>query len=331
VAAAVLTGCGANLKQSPFDPHGDVIRMQMSLLKMSLWFAIAIGAFVTVALLYVVFRFRQKPGQENVVPKQIHGSTVLEITWTLIPIIILAIVAVPTVRTAFATKSSKDPKALQVKVVGNQWWWGFEYPEYGIVTANELVIPVGKDVAATLVSNDVIHSFWIPKLAGKMDVIPGRENHMWFNAEDADLYWGQCAEFCGASHANMRFRVRAVSQQEFDAWVKDRQAGAKTPTDPDALAGMELFMGKIPGHASCYVCHTVDGTKAKGTVGPNLSNIGSRPTIGAGLIDNDPEGNALRAWVRNAPSIKPGIVMPAHPNLTDQELNQVVKYLQSLK
>jgi cytochrome c oxidase subunit II len=328
--AAVLSGCSTTLKQSPFDPHGEVIRMQLDLLKLSLWFAIGIGLFIAAALLFVVFRFRQKPGTTGI-PRQIHGSTVLEITWTLIPIIILTIVTVPTVRTAFAIKASKDPEALQVRVVGNQWWWAFEYPGYGIVTANELVIPVGKDVSASLESNDVIHSFWIPKLAGKMDVIPGRTNHMWFNAEDAGLYYGQCAEFCGASHANMRFRVKAVTQQEFEAWVAERKAGAKTPTDPEALAGMELFMGKTPSKANCIVCHTVDGTKAQGKVGPNLSNIGSRATVGAGILENDVAGKALHDWVRNAPSLKPGIVMPPHPNLSDQELDQVVKYLQSLK
>ncbi|HYG59953.1 MAG TPA: cytochrome c oxidase subunit II, partial [Symbiobacteriaceae bacterium] len=144
LAGAALAGCSKQLPQSPFDAQGDVVQMQMDVLKLSLWFAIGIGAVVTLALLFVVFRYRQK-GTEKKVPEQVHGSTKLEIAWTLIPIIILAIVAVPTVKTAFATRASKDPNALNVRVVAHQWWFEFEYPDHKVVTANELYIPVGKD------------------------------------------------------------------------------------------------------------------------------------------------------------------------------------------
>jgi cytochrome c oxidase subunit 2 len=325
---AALSGCSSQLKQTPFDPAGKVAAMQLDLLKLSLWFAIGIGTFVTLALLFVVFRFRDK-GTERAVPKQIHGSTPLEITWTVIPIIILAIVAVPTVKTAFATKATQNPNDLQVKVVGHQWWWEFQYPQLGITTANELYIPAHKDVQITLVSDDVIHSFWVPKLAGKTDVIPGRTNHMWFIADKEDEFYGQCAEFCGTSHANMRFRVVSVSQDKFDAWVKDRQAGAKTPTDPQAQAGMALVMGAEPTKANCIACHTIDGTKAQGKVGPNLSNIGARDIIAAGTLDNT-EAN-LKKWIRDPQSVKPGAKMVAHPNLSDQELAAIVAYLESLK
>lgn len=326
----LLSGCSAALKQTPFDPAGDVIRMQLDLLKLSLWFSLGIGTVVTVALLYVVFRYRMKPGDKAGVPKQIHGNTVLEITWTLIPILILAIVGVPTVRASFATAATKDPNALQVKVIGHQWWFEFQYPEYGIVTANELYIPVGKDVSLTLESADVIHSFWIPKLAGKMDVIPGRTNHMWFNAEREELFYGQCVEFCGTSHANMRLRVNAVSQAEFDQWIATHKQGAPTPTDPDAQAGMALFMGTTDKKkANCITCHTIDGTKAQAKVGPNLTNIGARHSIGAGVLDNTDA--YLKQWIRNPQSVKPGVTMPAHPNMTEPELDQLVKYLRSLK
>jgi cytochrome c oxidase subunit II len=330
-AAAVLTGCGT-LPQNPFDAAGTVSKMQMDLLTLSLWFAIGIGTFVTLALLFVVFRYRMKPNANlKAVPKQIHGSTTLEIAWTLIPIIILAIVAVPTVQVAFATKESKDPNALQVKVIGHQWWFEFEYPEHGVVTANELVIPVGKDVAATITSADVIHSFWIPKLAGKMDLIPGRLNHMWFNAERTELFYGQCAEFCGTEHAKMRFRVKAVSQEEFDKWIAARKVNPPVPTDEKAKLGYDLVMGATPAKANCIACHTINGTKAQGKVGPNLTNIGERATIGAGLVDNDPEGKALSEWVRDPRTIKAGVTMPPHPNLEAHELDAIVTYLQSLK
>lgn len=327
--AAALSGCGKELPQSPFDAQGDVVAMQMDVLKLSLWFAIGIGVFVTLALLFVVFRYRQK-GTEKKVPEQVHGNHFLEVAWTLIPIVILVIVGIPTVRTAFATKASNDPNALNIKVIGHQWWFEFQYEGSKVVTANEMWIPVGKDVNITLESADVIHSFWIPKLAGKMDIIPGRVNKMWLNAKAADEYYGQCAEFCGTSHANMRFRVKAVPQAEYDAWIAARQQPAKEPTDPDAVAGMRLFMGETAkSKANCIICHTIDGTKAQGKVGPNLTNIGARTTIAAGVLENT-EAN-LKKWIREPQSIKPGTSMSPHPNMDEQELNQLVKYLQGLK
>ncbi|MDF2628873.1 MAG: cytochrome c oxidase subunit [Symbiobacteriaceae bacterium] len=331
LVGTVLTGCAkaSELPQSPFDTAGPVARAQTDLMTLSLWFAGGIGLFVTVALLFVVFRYRDKKGNDKSVPKQIQGNHKLEIAWTLIPIIILGIVGVPTVQTAFATRATQDPNDLHVIVTGHQWWWEFEYPQLGIVTANELYIPTDKDVQITLKSADVIHSFWVPKLAGKMDVIPGRENHMFFNAEREEEFFGQCAEFCGTSHANMKFRVQSLTQDKFDAWVKARQAGAATPTDPDALAGMNLFMGANKSKANCIVCHTIDGTNAKAKVGPNLTNVGARSTIGAGLVENTKEH--LMQWIRNPQSLKPGNKMAAHPNLTEQELEQIVKYLQGLK
>ncbi|HWI53256.1 MAG TPA: cytochrome c oxidase subunit II [Symbiobacteriaceae bacterium] len=327
--SAALTGCAKALPQSPFDAAGKVARMQMDLLKLSLWFAIGIGAFVTIALLFVVFRFRAKGTEEKAIPRQIHGNHLLEVAWTIIPIVILAIVGVPTVKTAFATRATQNPNDLQVRVIGHQWWWEFQYPQLGITTANELYIPVGKDVQITLESADVIHSFWTPKLAGKMDVIPGRVNHMYFDAEREEEYYGQCAELCGTSHANMKFRVQALAQAKFDAWVAERKAGAKTPTDEQALAGMDLFMGKTPSKANCITCHTIDGTKAQAKVGPNLSNVGARSMIAAGVLENTEEH--LKQWIRNPQSVKPGAKMVAHPNLSDQELEAIVKYLQSLK
>ncbi|HYF79619.1 MAG TPA: cytochrome c oxidase subunit II [Symbiobacteriaceae bacterium] len=332
LTGAALTGCAkaSELPQSPFDTAGPVARAQTDLLTLSLWFSLGIGAFVTLALLFVVFRYRDKGNaNDKSVPKQIHGNHKLEIAWTLIPIIILGIVGVPTVQTAFATKATQDPNDLHVIAIGHQWWWEFQYPQLGITTANELYIPVDKDVQITLESADVIHSFWVPKLAGKMDVIPGRKNHMQFKAERIEEFYGQCAEFCGTSHANMKFRVQAISQADFAAWTTARKAGAATPTDPDAIAGMNLFMGATTSKANCIICHTVDGTKAQGKVGPNLTNVGARTTIAAGLIENTEEH--LKQWIRNPQSLKPGNKMAAHPNLSDQELEQIVKYLQGLK
>ncbi len=297
--------------------------MQLDLLQLSMYFAIGIGAAVSLLLIFVVWKFRERPGQKNN-PEQIHGSTKLEIAWTLIPIVILTILAVPTVKTAFGTYVAPADVDMTVKATGNQWWFAFEYPGEKITTANEMVIPVGKKIKLEIESKDVIHSFWIPKLAGKTDMIPNRTNEMWIQADEAGMYYGQCAEYCGTQHAKMRFRVKAVSEAEWQQWVKDRQAGAKAPTDPLAVKGKEILEKQ-----ACIGCHTIDGTAAKGTVGPNLSNIGSRPTIAAGIIDNTTEN--LKAWVKNSQTIKPGNKMPAFTSLKDEDLDAIVAYLQSLK
>jgi len=326
-AGILLTGCQEQLPLSLLDPQGPVARMQSGLLQLSLYVAIGIGLFVSIALLYVVFRFRAR-GDLSHVPKQIQGNTALEIIWTLIPVIILAFVAVPTVRAAFATDKPPAEAKEVIRAIGHQWWFAFEYPNAGFTTASEMVIPVGEPILVELTSNDVIHSFWVPKLAGKMDAMPGRVNRMWLLAEEEGIYYGQCAEFCGTNHAEMRFRVLAVSREEYDAWIRERQAGAKEPTDPVALAGKALFEGE-GNRTACFTCHTIDGsTKATGTVGPNLSNIGARATI-ASALENNAEN--LRAWILDPQSIKPEVNMTGHPNLTEEELEALITYLQSLK
>lgn len=329
----------------------------------SLYIAGGIGFVVSLLLVIVVLRFRAKPGQTEV-PKQIHGSTKLEILWTAIPIAILVSVAIPTVKTAFATFGRVENPDMTIRVVGHQWWFEFQYPDQKVTTANELVIPVGKKVDIELISDDVIHSFWVPKLAGKTDVIPNRLNHMWFQADETGLYYGQCAEYCGDSHAKMRFRVKVVSNEEYVAWMDTRlaqQKGLPESTDPDIAAGRALFEGKtitgvskvtgkpIP-KVNCATCHSIDGTTAKGKTAPNLSNLGARHTVGGGILENyignEPKDLAgagpavdtnlqaenLKKWIRNPAEFKPGTIMPAHgeEKLTDKELGQVVKFLQSL-
>lgn len=325
LAGGLMAGC-STLPQSPLDPKGPVAQTQTGLLMYTLWIALGIGVFVTAALLFVVFKFRARPGQAAV-PKQIHGNHTLEIIWTIIPILILVSVAFPTVEAAFSTSTPPDG-SLMVKAYGNQWWFGFEYPEEGIITANELRIPVGKPVKLELTSRDVIHSFWVPKLAGKTDMIPNRVNTMWMQADEPGEYLGQCAEFCGEQHAKMRFRVLAMEQADYDAWVKERQAMSQGPADLDPVAahGRELFEGNGGG---CFACHSIDGTKAQGTVGPNLTDVGQRSTIAAGIMENNYEN--LKAWVKSPSDFKPGTSMPSHARLSEQDLDAVVKYLQSLK
>jgi cytochrome c oxidase subunit 2 len=313
--------------------------MQLDLLNLTLWLALGIGIIVSGVLIYVVLRFRMKPGDEKSVPKQIEGNHRLEIVWTIIPIVILAVVAVPTVKAAFETHvpaaSYGDP--MTITATGHQWWFEFEYAglknearaDGRVVTANELWIPVGKPVIVKLTSDDVIHSFWVPKLAGKVDMIPGRTNQMWLKADEAGIYYGQCAEYCGSAHANMRFRVIAVSQSDYDKWIAHRQTAVAAPTDAQAIGGKALFEGEKGNNSYCFKCHAIDGSaKANGATAPNLSNIGSRTTLGAGIIPNTDEN--LRKWIKDPTSIKPGVKMPRHPGLTNEELDQIVAYLRSL-
>lgn len=325
--ATALAGCW-RLPQSWSDPRGPVAREQLDLFNLSLYFALALGGLVSGVLLYILLKFRHREGEKREA-LQIHGNARLEMAWTLLPILILVIVSIPTVRLAFRAHTPDRPAEVKVRAIGAQWFFNFEYPELGITTSNELVIPTGKNVDLRVTSRDVIHSFWIPKLAGKFDMIPARENIMWVRADEPGMYFGHCAEFCGTAHAQMRFRVKAVTPEEFAAWVAARKKGAKVPTDPTALAGKALFEGAVKGRVTCFACHAVEGTVAKANIGPNLTNIGERSTLGAGLIPNTDEH--LRQWIRDPQAIKPGARMPAHQHLTEEELTQIVTYLRSLK
>lgn len=312
-----------NIPQSVFAPAGPVADTQLSLLSLTMWIAIGIFIVVGTVLLYAVIRFRSRPGDS--IPKQIEGNTKLEVVWTIVPVILLTIIAVPTVRDAFyVDQPPESADALQVTVVGYQWWWGFEYPDQQIVTANEMRIPAGQPVQLTLESNDVIHSFWVPRLAGKVDVVPGRYNTMWLQADEPGIYYGQCAEFCGTSHANMRFRVIALEQSEWDDWVSDRQSVETFVAESDLVAeGERIFMS-----TACVSCHTIDGTSAQGNVGPDLTDFSSRTTLAAGMMDNTPENVA--AWLTDPPAVKPGSLMPAL-GLQQNEVEALTAFLGSLQ
>lgn len=325
-AVLLLGGCtkASDLPQTPFDPKGPVAREQLQLLNLSMYFAIGIGVVVSALLLFVIFKFRARPETAKTIPAQIHGNTKLEIIWTLIPIVILIIVGVPTVQAAFYVWTPPANPDVNIQAVGHQWWFEFQYPGEKFVTANEMYIPVGKPVKIGLTSADVIHSFSIPKLAGRMDMIPNRQNELWLQADEEGTYYAQCTELCGVSHAYMQFRVVALSPEKYAAWVKERQAGAKEPTDPLAVKGKEVMTKQ-----DCIACHSIDGTALKAKVGPNLTNVGARQTIAAGMYPN--EDSYLKQWIRDPQSLKPGVTMPAHAKLTDDELTAIVAYLRSLK
>ncbi len=287
----------------------------------------AIFAVVCTLIVIALVRFRRRPGDDASEPPQIYGSDQVEVAWTVIPILIVIVLALTTARTVFEVQGrERPPGALEVTAIGRQWWWEFRYPAYGIVTANELHVPVS-DAAhpaptfLRLESADVAHSFWVPRLAGKTDLIPNRVNETWIEPLRVGLYEGQCAEYCGTQHAKMLLRVYVHTREDFDRWVSaQRESGAASP---GAVEGRRVFES-----TACLNCHTVRGTVGNGLYGPDLTHLMSRETIAAGAVPNTPE--SLRAWVRDPNALKPGALMPAM-QLDDRKLDALVSYLLTLK
>ena len=284
------------------------------------WVAIGIALVVGLALAWILVRFRDRPGVSRV-PAQTRGHTLLEISWTIAPALVLLAIAIPTIQVIFRTQAAPPRDALEITVYGHQWWWEFRYPALQVVTANELHVPAGRPVALTLQGPDVIHSFWVPRLGGKRDVIPGRLNRLTFTAETPGEYRGQCAEFCGVSHANMGMRVIVDAPDAFARWV----AAQKTElAEPAGLAaeGKAIFAGR-----ACVGCHTIRGVSS-GALGPDLTTFGSRHTLAAGLLPISVDNVA--AWLKNPPALKPDAKMPAL-GLTDEQARAVATYLIGLK
>ena len=316
-----LAGCGGSFPQTTLAPKSDFSAAVDALFTSIFWWAVVVFVIVEGLLLFAIVRYRARPGGPE--PKPLHGHTALEIGWTLAPALILVFIAVPTMRTIFATAGHAPDGALRVEVVGHQWWWEYRYPALGITAVNELHLPVGTPVQLEMTSADVIHSFWVPSLGGKRDLTQGRTTRIAFRADSAGEYWGQCAEFCGASHANMRLRVFVQPASAFDTWVaQQRAAPGPVPRGSLAERGRQLF-----GRSTCIGCHTIAGV-SRGTIGPDLTHLGSRATIAGALFPNTAE--YLRRWIADAPSLKPGALMPPQ-GLSDDDLTAVVAYLQSLK
>ncbi len=295
------------------------------------FFVLAITAiiFVIVAGLtaYAIVRFRQRAAEPLREPPQVYGSTQIELAWTVVPLLIVVVLFLVTARYIFLIeRHPQPPGALEVTIVGHQWWWEIRYPKLGIVTANQLHVPVSDPsnptpTFITLQSVDVIHSFWVPQLAGKMDVIPNRTNRVWVEPLAAGTYVGQCAEYCGLEHALMLLTVVVHPRQEFDRWAAAQQAPARD--DPAAQPGRELFAS-----LACINCHTIRGTPANGIFGPDLTHLMSRSSIGAGAAQNTPKH--LRAWVANPDTFKPGALMPAM-KLSGDEVDKLTAYLVTLQ
>jgi len=440
VLLLALSGCGdsAIYPQTTYQPVTEFGRLLNHLFMNTFWWTMGILVIVEAILIWVVIRYRERPGSPE--PKHIHGHTGIEIAWTLIPAVIVLFILVPTVRGIFATQAHPPKDALVVEVIGHQWWWEFRYPELGVVTANELVLPTGRDIDLQLHSADVIHSYWVPRVGGKRDVNPqpatvkaerARINHIQFNIEKAGYYAGQCAEFCGASHGLMRTAIVAMAPAEFAGWSSSMgggmpkvqmpeqpmhgpataekvatagEAGTKeggslgAPSDtlttadtmkatpPAAVAappvttqapqvnamsptgapapgrgvpqatgpiplGSEQRAAMLPGQPSleeqgkqlfttrvCVACHTIKGTTAMGTIGPNLTRFGARRGVGA-LAAKATQENVER-WIHRPKDIKPGALMPGAEEgaggmpatgLNAQEIKAIAAYLKSLK
>lgn len=312
--------------QNIFKPLGTPAALVSELSVLVLVICAVIFIIVAGLLTYTIFRFRHRGGQDRSEPAQVYGSNQIEIAWTVIPVLIVFVLSMATARITGAVQNKKIPAdALNVTVVGHRWWWEFRYPGLNIVTANELHVPLStpsqpKITLLTLKSADVVHSFWVPQLAGKTDVIPNRTNTMWIDPQEAGIYLGNCAAYCGTQHANMLLRVVVDTPEEFDRWVQEQKQPAASP---DSEQNRQAFLS-----SACIACHTVQGTKARGKSGPDLTHMMSRQTLASGAIPNTPE--SLRAWVQDPQKFKPGNLMPA-VKLKDGQLDEMVAYLLTLR
>jgi cytochrome c oxidase subunit II len=365
VLALALAGCSRErYPQTALLPLSDFARIGDDVQDTTFYWALGVFILVEGALLYSVFRFRGRPDDPE--PSQIHGNTTIEIIWTLIPALILAAIAVPTVKGIFETNWI-PPDGMKVEVVGHQWWWEFRYPDAGITTANELFIPAGRTVELRINSGDVVHAFWPPRFAGKRDVFPGRETRLWWKADSTGLFPGQCAEYCGIQHARMAFHVRSVSPEDFEAWIGHMKSlGPKAPAGPAASPTGDSLKtasagGKVrsspaaspepaqkdtavaaaaqgPDYAKgeklfmtkgCMGCHSLQAVNApKGLIGPNLANVGARSHIAAGWLANTDEN--LERWIREPQTVKKGVLMP-NLGVTEEEAKALRAYLRAHK
>lgn len=349
VLGSVLAGCGRPWQYEdgyPLSTTHASTDMNESILQVYgtfTYITVVVFFIVSALLAYTLWRFRDDGSPGN--PEQIHGNTQLEVGWTLIPVVIVITLLVPTIRTIFQLADAAPEGALEIRVTGKRWWWVFDYIESGVTTANEMHVPVDRPISLLLESDTVIHSFWVPRLGGKRDLVPGRINRMWFTIDSnrdpvapgqPHRYLGECAEYCGESHALMRFDVVSHTPQEFEQWVAAMQNPPAPPADPLVRRGEQAFT-----EGGCVGCHVIRGNDAaQGKQGPDLTNFGDRIRLAAGTVPNTAEN--LHAWLADPDSVKPGTTMQANASreidgmnipveLTEEQINALVAYLSSLK
>jgi cytochrome c oxidase subunit 2 len=349
-----LAGCN-NLfapEQNPFTtihPVTDFGEATQELYGMITWWTIVIAVSVLSLLAFILVRFRDDGSPSN--PKQVHGNQQLELGWTMIPVVIVVAISVPTIRTVFQIGDAAPNDALEIRVVGKRWWWDFQYVKEGLVTGNEIHVPAGKPLSFLIESTSVIHSFWTPRLGGKRDAVPGRINRMWYTIKEIPEagkpieYLGECAEYCGEQHARMRYRIYAHHDEaEYNEWVKLMQTPVVVPeSNAAAKKGEQLF-----GTSGCAGCHAITGNpQAVGLQGPNLTRYADRHSIGAGAVLLDGKSDEERAkllhqWIKDPDSLKSGTSKKHNPSreidgmnipkeLTDEEIDSLVAYLMAQK
>ncbi|MEJ2538409.1 MAG: cytochrome c oxidase subunit II [Gemmatimonadota bacterium] len=364
IGLGLLTACAGEYPQSSVNPASDFAETIHSLYGQIFWWSVLILTVVWVVLAYILVKYRERP--DGPPPKQFHGHMGMEIAWTIVPALIVVAIAIPTIQAVFATQETPED-ALVVEVIGHQYWWEFRYPQNGdLVTANEVHIPVGRPVSFRLHSDDVIHSFWVPQLGGKRDANPLRMrpegqdlkyNWIHLTASETGTFWGQCAEFCGEAHSLMGMRVVVETEEDFQAWLSDLEQGhpeevtqsqaltvagaVPLPTevsseDAQAQEARQLFL------ANCSACHAINGVSEAGAIAPNLTLLGRRSTIAAGMLENNVD-NLVR-WISDPQSVKPGALMPGlgYPggrppvvwpafNLTPEQVRTLATYLYDLR
>lgn len=309
---------------APASTPADTIS-RLSLLVLTVTGAIFLTVFCL--LLWALVKFREKPGLGRGEPAQVYGSTQIELAWTVIPVLIVLVLFLATVRVIASIQNATPPAgAIKITVIGHQYWWEYHYANSNVVTANELHVPVSDPIHPsptflTLLSADTDHSYWVPRLAGKADLIPNHPNSMWIDPHETGLYLGQCSQYCGVQHAKMLLRVYVQTRDQFDHWIEQQNRPAVAS---DAVAeGRRTFES-----TACINCHTVRGTPATGKFGPDLTHLMSRDTIGAGAALNTPRN--LRSWIHDPKAFKPGCLMPAM-GLSDSQLDSVTAYMETLR
>lgn len=335
VFAIISTSAGAWARSSTstniFSPDSTPADSIYALSLFVLTVTGAIFVIVCSLLVYSAVKFRKRADDDGREPVQIYGSNQLELAWTVIPVLIVVVLFLTTARVIHGVQDAPQPPgAIEVTVVGHQFWWEYQYPQYGFVTANELHVPVSDSqhptpTFMTLLSADTDHSYWVPRLAGKTDLVPNQVNHMWIDPHETGLYLGQCAQYCGIQHAKMLLRVYVEPRADFDRWVEAQRqpVDASAPLDAAAAAGRRVF-----NTTACINCHAIAGTVATGRFGPDLTHLMSRNTLASGVAPNTPQN--LRLWIENPDAVKPGSLMPAM-NLTEREFDQVTAYLLTLR
>lgn len=308
---------------SALDPQGAAAATIADLWWLMFWLGTAVFVVVTALLLLIVFTHRRRGAMMEPDLRAPDHRTWIWWGGVIIPAIILGVTLFFTLRTHIALAYPPAPAPITIEVIGHRWWWEVRYPEQEITTANEITIPAGQPVNLRLATADVIHSFWVPELNGKMDMIPGKTNSLWIEAAEPGIYRGLCAEFCGIQHAKMQYLVVAVPPEEFAAWVEHQRQPAPAPATEAIRRGQQIFLG-----SACVYCHAVRGTNASGQIGPDLTHVASRLTLGAGILPNN--RGTLGGWTINSQHIKPGNLMPPM-NLDGEELQALLDYLATLQ